>query len=234
MESRPYCMFFIHGSLDARVVCQSPAQPSLLFSAPRGALPATPPDQLESTGATRPGRPSPTNTRLVAVTQGHKGHPAAGSRRRTPSYEFTSTKQTPRHTLAVIGFSVTARVRSTFARVYLSVFIALARAPGVAPARVCRLSRATHREEACASRITRSLLPRAKAPAATARSPLRNGFARPWPRPSGHPGPECAHRRLDHAYWHEHSCLLPCRAGTALLVLRLQRPNRERHGRARA
>jgi hypothetical protein len=30
--------------------------------------------------------------RLVRVAQGHRGRPAAGSRRRTPSYKFTSTK----------------------------------------------------------------------------------------------------------------------------------------------
>ena len=45
-------------------------------------------DQLEGTGGTRdPRRPK----RLVVVTQGHRGRPAAGSRRKTPSYKFTST-----------------------------------------------------------------------------------------------------------------------------------------------
>ena len=57
--------------------------------APRGAQPATLRNQLASTGATRgPRRPK----RLVRVAQGHRGRPAAGSRRRTPSYKFTSTK----------------------------------------------------------------------------------------------------------------------------------------------
>ena len=53
------------------------------------AQPATPPDQIEGTDATRgPGRPE----RRVVVTQGHRGRPAAGSRRRSPSYKFTSTR----------------------------------------------------------------------------------------------------------------------------------------------
>ena len=71
------------------VVYRSPAWPAPLVGAPRGAQPATPPDQIEGADATRgPGRPK----RLVVVAQGHRGRPAAGSRRRTPSYKFTSTK----------------------------------------------------------------------------------------------------------------------------------------------
>ena len=68
---------------------RSPAQPSTLVGAPHGALPATPPDQIEGTGGTRgPGRPK----RFVVVTQGHRDRPAAGSRHRTtPNYKFTST-----------------------------------------------------------------------------------------------------------------------------------------------
>ena len=76
------------------VVYRSPAYPTPLVGAPCGAQPATPPDQIEGTDATRgPGRPK----RLVVVTQGHRGRPAAGSRRRSPSYKFTSTKMCAGH-----------------------------------------------------------------------------------------------------------------------------------------
>ena len=58
-------------------------------SATRRGLARAGSDQLEGTGDTRdPRRPK----RLVVVTQGRRGHPAAGSRRRTPNYKFTSTK----------------------------------------------------------------------------------------------------------------------------------------------
>ena len=65
-----------------------PPSPPPSWCAPRRSAPATPPSQLEGADATRgPGRPK----RLVVVAQGHRGRPAAGSRRRTPSYKFTST-----------------------------------------------------------------------------------------------------------------------------------------------
>ena len=45
-------------------------------------------DQIEAVEATRdPRRPK----RFVVVSQGQRGHPATGSRPRTPSYKFTST-----------------------------------------------------------------------------------------------------------------------------------------------
>ena len=65
-----------------------PAQPVMCEPSP-SSLPATLRGQLESTDATRgPRRPKS----LVVVTQGHRDHPAARSRLRTPSYKFTSTK----------------------------------------------------------------------------------------------------------------------------------------------
>ena len=46
-------------------------------------------DQIEAVETTRdPRRPK----RLVVVSQGQWGRPATGSRPRTPSYKFTSTK----------------------------------------------------------------------------------------------------------------------------------------------